>query len=369
MALMTETESLYLDGFRGLAALAVFFSHSTDPGITGGFLSRLGSFGDDAVMAFFVLSGYVIAFSAERKHRTLGDYALARLSRLWSVVLPALILTGVIDFLVRHWMDFRGLYSGDDAPYTYALSGLFANQIWFLSVFPGSNSPFWSLSFEAFYYVFFAAVHYLQGRTRWLAAALILAVAGPKIVVLLPLWLLGVLAHAIGKRSSRQATGWWLWIGSIAGLGIYYAFHAKYLIDRMVPTGERLDRFINPQLCAKCLFSILIFMNIAGFRMIQSRFSRLLGLAKRWLRLGGRYSFSLYLYHTPLLILFTALTYSGHGRWWSICAIYIGTISAIGVLAPLTESRKRAVSAGLMHVAAYLPAVLKHRRAAPRTGL
>jgi len=321
-------------------------------------------------MAFFVLSGYVIAFSAERKHGTLGDYAVARLSRLWSVVLPALILTGAIDFLVRHLMDSNGLSLGDDSPYNYVLSGLFANQIWLLTVFPGSNSPFWSLSFEAFYYIFFAAVHYLQGKMRWLTAAVILVVAGPKITVLLPLWLLGVLAYHIGRKSLGQASGWWLWVGSIVGLGIYYAIHAKYRIDLMVPTGELLDRFINPQLCAKYLFSALIFMNIVGFRIIERSFSGLLGSAKRWLRLGGRYSFSLYLYHTPLLIFFTALTRSGHGRWWSICVIYIGTLSVIGFLAPLTESRKYIVSAGLVRMAGYFRLVgFKGRRAVPRTWL
>jgi peptidoglycan/LPS O-acetylase OafA/YrhL len=351
--MMTKSLSLYFDGFRGVAALAVFFSHSVDPGITGGFLIHLGLFGDDAVVAFFVLSGYVIAFSAEHKHDTLGDYVVARLSRLWSVVLPALLLTASVDYLVGHRMHFNSMHVGEDAPISYALSAIFANQIWFLRVFPGSNSPFWSLSFEAFYYMFFAAAYYLAGTARWLAAIVILAVAGPKIILLLPLWLLGVLAYEIDRHSIDRNAGWWLWIASFVGLALYYLLHAKYAIGLIVPTGERLDQWLNPQLCAKYLFAILVFMNILGFKIIGDRFARSLTLAQRWLRLGGRYSFSLYLYHMPLLILFTALTWSGHGKWWSIAAIYIGTISIVAALAPLTESRKDALSAILKRLGVY----------------
>jgi peptidoglycan/LPS O-acetylase OafA/YrhL len=351
--MMTKTTSLYLDGIRGMAALAVFLSHSTDQGITGSFISHLGIFGDDAVMAFFVLSGYVIAYSAETAHGTLGDYVIARLSRLWSVVLPALALTGAIDYVVRHQLDFGALYVGDDSPYSYVLSVLFANQVWFLRVFPGSNSPFWSLSYEVFYYAFFASLYYLSGQKRSLAAAVILVIAGPKIVALLPVWLLGVVAYKFSRRNLAQALGWWLWIGSLVGIGIYYAAHAKFAIERVVPTGEPLDGYINPQLCAKYLFCILIFMNFVGFQVIGWRLSRPLILAERWLRMGGHYSFSLYLYHTPLLVLFTALTRSGHGKWWSIAAIYIGTISIIAVLAPLTESRRDILAAGLQRMARY----------------
>ena len=108
--------------------------------------------------------------------------------------------------------------------------------------------------------------------------------------------------------------GWWLWIGSFVGIGIYYVTHAKFAIDLLAPIRPPLDRVFNPQLGAKYLFSMLIFMNIVGFQIVGSRFSSLLTRAGKWLRLGGRYSFSLYLYHTPLLILFTALTRSGHGN-------------------------------------------------------
>jgi peptidoglycan/LPS O-acetylase OafA/YrhL len=43
----------------------------------------------EPVMAFFVLSGFVIALTAETNDRTAGQYFLSRATRLLSVTIPA----------------------------------------------------------------------------------------------------------------------------------------------------------------------------------------------------------------------------------------------------------------------------------------
>ena len=65
-------------------------------------LWRLGNLGNDAVMVFFVLSGFVIAYVADKKERTPRDYFVSRFARLYSVVVPALLLTAIADFLGSH---------------------------------------------------------------------------------------------------------------------------------------------------------------------------------------------------------------------------------------------------------------------------
>ena len=45
--------------------------------------------GNDAVMVFFVLSGFVIAYTVDRGETRASDYALARLVRMYSLALPA----------------------------------------------------------------------------------------------------------------------------------------------------------------------------------------------------------------------------------------------------------------------------------------
>ena len=57
---------------------------------------------------------------------------------------------------------------------------------------PGSNGPWWSLGYEAWYYAIFALMFFTNGRKRWLFAGAAMLVAGPKIWLLMPSWLMGV---------------------------------------------------------------------------------------------------------------------------------------------------------------------------------
>ncbi len=62
----------------------------------------IGNAGEEAVIVFFVLSGLVISVSAEKRHHDVTSYGIARLARLWSVVLRALLLTVVCDIVGQH---------------------------------------------------------------------------------------------------------------------------------------------------------------------------------------------------------------------------------------------------------------------------
>ena len=68
--------------------------------------------GHQWVIVFFVLSGYLVGGSVLRSVRT-GSwswraYLLARLSRLYVVLLPALLLGGALDWLGMHMAGDRG---------------------------------------------------------------------------------------------------------------------------------------------------------------------------------------------------------------------------------------------------------------------
>src|SRR3954451_14311241 len=96
---MSPALSVYLDLIRFAAAVVVVLSHSwliLFPGLP------LHWPGPGAVIVFFVLSGFVIALVTDARDRTLTDYALSRLSRLWSVAIPVLCF-GLAQFpFVRH---------------------------------------------------------------------------------------------------------------------------------------------------------------------------------------------------------------------------------------------------------------------------
>jgi peptidoglycan/LPS O-acetylase OafA/YrhL len=195
---MTGALSLYLDALRVAAAFTVFLSHYGNMRISGGLFWHFSDYGHTAVLVFFVLSGFVIASVSETRERSLENYALSRIARLYSVMIPAFVVTAVLDWLGQA-ID-PTLYGPEWNPkiahpaLSYALSAVFLGESWTLAVLPGFNVPFWSLNYEAWYYALFAAATFLRGRLRAAALAAAALLAGPKILLLLPVWLIGVVA-------------------------------------------------------------------------------------------------------------------------------------------------------------------------------
>jgi peptidoglycan/LPS O-acetylase OafA/YrhL len=107
---MSPSLSLYLDLARVAAALVVLLSHCwlvLFPGYP------LHWPGPPAVIVFFVLSGFVIAYVTDGRDRTIGQYALNRLSRLWSVALPALAFGFVVSRFVGTSVLARISHAGE----------------------------------------------------------------------------------------------------------------------------------------------------------------------------------------------------------------------------------------------------------------
>src|ERR1700691_426345 len=94
---MNRETSLYLDAVRFFAALTVFVAHISGARFTAGLFWRTEPYANEAVIVFFVLSGFVIAYVAERSEVTPRAFAIARLARIYSVALPALVMTFALD--------------------------------------------------------------------------------------------------------------------------------------------------------------------------------------------------------------------------------------------------------------------------------
>ena len=121
--------------------------------------------GQDYVVIFFVLSGFVITWSVDRKKEYhFGQYLFDRLIRLWSVVIPALALGLVLDYFGRsiHPQTYGSIFSAEHLELKVLLSGLFLHESWFFSIRPGTNGPFWSLSYEFFTTRFLVQLPFFQ---------------------------------------------------------------------------------------------------------------------------------------------------------------------------------------------------------------
>ena len=181
--------------------------------------------GGDAVIVFFVLSGFVIAFVANGKEKSIDIFFINRFARLYSVVFPALILTMVFDFagtgIAYELYDGRWFEAG--VPIWRFFSNLFfINQLWTLYITPFSNGPFWSIGYEFWYYVLFALAFYLQKPSKYLLILMVLLLVGPKILLLFPVWLMGVWVYKITVSNCiSEDLGWMILISSIIA---YLAF-------------------------------------------------------------------------------------------------------------------------------------------------
>ena len=336
---MTNALSLYLDALRFGAAFTVFVSHYATGRISGGLFWQFADYGRTAVLVFFVLSGFVIAWVSDTRERTLEDYALSRASRLYSVIIPALILTAALNWLGKQ-IDPR-LYAPEWGHSTahpvmdYALSAMFLGESWTTRVLPGRNVPYWSLNYEAWYYILFAAATFLRGRPRIAVITVAALLAGPRILFLLPVWLIGVAAWRWRAELPRQL-GVPLVVACLTGFIALEGLGGQHLFwhpsSRWMPPASSAYDYI---------LGAVVALFIVGLAHVQlpmpgRRFEQLVrGLAGT--------SFGLYLLHYPLLNFFgTAVPGPPEGALHRVLVFGLALGGALG-LASLIEPRKTAL--------------------------
>jgi peptidoglycan/LPS O-acetylase OafA/YrhL len=344
---MDKTTSAYLDLVRFLAALVVLIVHIHYI-LPGGvpFLWRFAGLGGEAVFVFFVLSGFVIAFVAETKESAFKDYLVSRLARLYSVAAPALVLTLTLDYFGARIdpAPYAGLL--DSPIWRFVANFFFLNEIWFSSVRPFSNIPFWSLGYEFWYYLIFAAGYYLDGAVKYLVVAAVCLFAGPKILILLPVWLLGVLAYFIvTKKRIGESLGWILFVGSVAGFFVFKMTGCSQLLLKW--TAARIDSdFLNAYLGPSKHFmesyavACLVALHFIGFSGVAPRFAKLMKFFEAPIRYLAGYTFALYLFHYPLLQFLTVASAEISNSSVRSALVLFATLGAIWGIGTVTEKQK-----------------------------
>jgi peptidoglycan/LPS O-acetylase OafA/YrhL len=343
---MKKEFSIYLDLIRFVASLLVVIYHSNIRLVITEKLP-FSQHGHAAVIIFFVLSGYVISYITSTREADPLDYWASRLSRFYSVVIPVLLLCPLLDmagealapqFYIEKTTHTLGWLR-------IVTSMLYMNEIWTASIMSFSNVPFWSLCYEMWYYVLFAIIAFTRGNARiWLTCATLLFL-GPKILVLAPIWALGVVLHRAAPLAKiKPWLSWTLFLGSWP---LYVAFQHFDLTEY---GSQILLQWIGPKWHHEAAFSkffitdyplaLIIAANFLGFRGIAHHFSvPLLALEKviRWL---SAYTFSLYLLHQPLLQFFAAV-FDGNpaGRLFYV-EVMGATFLSIGLIGSFTEHKR-----------------------------
>lgn len=319
---MTRGFSLWLDVIRALAAFTVIFGHMAHIRFTRGdyYVLREWNVASDAVVVFFVISGLVIAYAAERDG-DLRTYSYNRLTRIFTVIVPALALTLIFDAIgTRITMEaYPPGYYQDLPLIEFLFRGLTLTPQWWGLMDPvrlGSNGPLWSLSYEVAYYMLFGVTLFLRGALRIVLLALLALAAGLPILALMPAWLLGVL---VWRRVSNPHTtpmplalAWALAIGGPVLIVLTKAMGAAGGLAALTqaalaPADYRMVLGYSDEVLWNSLLAILVALHLLGVASLMARTdwheNARAARAIRWLA-GG--SFSLYVMHYPALQLLDA---------------------------------------------------------------
>ncbi|WP_166806078.1 acyltransferase [Cryobacterium sp. TMT2-10] len=306
-----------LDGLRGLAALAVIVSHSmiTNPSVEPASIDPSGAptwvwilaytplhlfwAGTEAVIVFFVLSGFVLMlpYVAGRAPHW-ASYYPKRLVRLYGPVLVAVLFATVCFLLVPRTSspDMSDYINRHDEMVTPL------KDAFLLSGVSTLNSPLWSLQWEVAFslllplYVFFF-VKLRRLWVIWVSLAFLVLAAGAALHVAalfyLPMFACGAAlavqkdrVHGLAKRTGI--------VGRIA----FGAASVTFL----------LSSWLMPWMPGSIMFSVLGAVMLVAvflfFPIVQ------LFAGHRFVQWCGSRSFAIYLIHEPVLVSITLLLHS-----------------------------------------------------------
>jgi peptidoglycan/LPS O-acetylase OafA/YrhL len=307
-----------LDGLRGVAILAVFFYHyasgakSHTNSATVQAVSVVFGFGWAGVDLFFVLSGFLIAGIL---YDTLADtgyyknFYVRRILRIFPiyylVVVIFLLLTPFLNVHLKAAHLFFLVYLGYPAALIWPPLVQISRYV--------AITHLWSLSLEEQFYTIWP----------WVIARL----RKPEIILRACLIMAGA---ALLFRTGICATGWlnrtWAYTFLLCRMDCIATGVAIAILVRG-PLRERLQRWAPSMfvLAASIVFTICVFRRTVehddaliatlGFTFIAMMFGALLLLAlreKSWtarflswpvLRMFGKYSYGLYLYHFPMTVI------------------------------------------------------------------
>ena len=303
-----------LEGLRAIAVVLVLLYHASVPGVTGGYVG---------VDVFFVLSGFLITGLLIRELDSTGTISLAgfyarRVRRLLPAAMVLILATVLASVAFLSPLRAGEVASDGIAAALYASNLRFAFQAtdYLQSELPPSPLlHLWSLGVEEQFYLFWPALLLLVTRgVTSVGSARLRRIGGLAVVVavasfVLSLWL--TTASQPWAFFSLPTRAWELAIGAILAVGasrlsrlpVKVTTVAGWLgLGMIAASGLVIDTSTPfPGLAALLPTVGCAFAMLPGMASQARLPVRLLGWAPA--RFMGRISYSLYLWHWPLLVL------------------------------------------------------------------
>jgi peptidoglycan/LPS O-acetylase OafA/YrhL len=188
---------------------------------------------------------------------------------------------------------------------------------------------------------------------------------GPRILLMLPVWLLGVLGHRLTRRRPLpRLAGLGLWVGSVVALGAL----AAWQVQRGDACAAHKDCFLLAafgrslfdwqEYLADYLIGALVLANFMGFLYCSDYFERLVALVRNPVRWLAGATFTLYLLHYPVAQFLIAVSPWGLGTRQQQIFVYGVTLAVSFGVAQVTERRKDVLRQPFEQMAGYLKARL-----------
>jgi peptidoglycan/LPS O-acetylase OafA/YrhL len=302
-----------VEGLRAVAVLVVVLYHANTPGLTGGYVG---------VDVFFVISGFVITGLLLRERRSTGRTSIAHFyARRIRRILPA--ATFVIVTTVAVTYPFLGVITGNNTADDGRWAAVFLSNLHFESIgtsYLSSSRPpsplqnYWSLSVEEQFYLVYPTLFFLLAWLRvrrWsLEAKLAIALS---MVIGLSYWLSISQTHTHPDAAyfSPLTRAWELAIGALIAVG-------TPLLKKMPTVMGVLITWLGLVAIIFSAFHFnaqtpypgsLVAIPVVGAALIIAGgvaprlYAAEIFLSTKPLQWLGKRSYSLYLWHWPILII------------------------------------------------------------------
>lgn len=302
-------------------AILASFPDLNSPGVVIKAFYAVTGLGHQAVMVFFVLSGYFVGGGVLRAGTRFlwGNYLVSRLSRLWMVLIPALLITWGIGKVLDIYAPAvllganYDLWHSGPKPGEYSDSlGTFLANVLFLQTITspvfGTNGPLWSLANEFWYYMMFPLLAIVMGRvgaagyfSRAIAFAIMLAIAWwlpREILDGFMIWMMGVAVYVLQPRM-QSLDAITARMASLVALVLFVLSLGYSKSDAWMRTLS-----VEPDFVVGMAFSLLC-LSLTYRPFPEMRWPRIAHLS----RALSEISYSFYLSHFPIVILIASLVY------------------------------------------------------------
>lgn len=308
-----------LDGIRGMAIALVLYHHFVIySGMTRGhfldyYVQRLGQSSWIGVDLFFVLSGFLITgilYDAKASRHYFRDFYSRRALRIFPLYFAFLAGSFLILPIFLAPAAGQALTSGQAWYWLYLSNFDVALNGWRQPLHFGH---FWSLAVEEQYYLVWPFVVYAFGRTRLIGISFLCFAGALGLRFLLPLWL-DPLANYVLMPTRMDAFA----AGAIVALAMRGPGRLRSLgfwpIVLLIGSAAFMAALMYTN---KKLSTVDPVMRTVGFSTIAIGFAALIAVvlsrdagsplrrffANRVLVMLGKYSYALYIFHQPILVL------------------------------------------------------------------